>query len=77
MTKPTKLTEGWRKKLDELIDNDYWSYSEEERSMIVTTKKIKDFISELLEANRQQTIEECIKTIGTLRLLRLLNKQTK
>jgi len=58
-----KPDNGWQEKLDDLIDSDYWSYPEDTRSMIFTTKKIKSFISSLLEQTREETIDSCIEAL--------------
>jgi len=54
-------------RLDNLIDNDYWSYGEDERSMIFTTKKIKDLFHSELEKVRQETREKYLFTISEAR----------
>lgn len=57
----TKVNREWAEELDNLIDNDYWSYPEDERSMIFTTGKIKDFISNLLSQTHNNLLRELME----------------
>jgi len=63
MKDKTTSTNDWREKLNELIDNNYWSYPEDERSMIFTTKKIEEFVASILLQQREKTKEECLEAV--------------